>query len=121
MAAALWTGCSNKLSSDLDINGEKIKLTSCRNGMAYGFRGVELTAENGTRLRIAATPTGEADVVVMPSGAAKGDRLGNCGTFEIADQSSEINSMKNVEGRATFDCKATGFTVKGSASFSNCH
>lgn len=121
MVAVLWIGCSNKLSSDLDINGEKVKLTSCRNGMVYGFRGVELTAENGTRLRIAATPTGEADVVVMPSGSAKGDRLGNCGTFEIADQNSEVNDVKNVEGRATFDCKSTGFTVKGSSSFGNCH
>jgi hypothetical protein len=121
IAAVLWTGCSNKLSSDLDLNGEKVTLTSCRNGLVYGFRGIELTAESGIRLRIAATPTGDADVVVMPSGSAKGERLGSCGTFELADQNSEINKVKNVEGRATFDCKVAGYALKGSASFGNCH
>jgi len=121
VAALCWAGCSNQLSGDLEINGERVELTSCRNGIAYGFRGVELTAGTGTRVRIAVTATGEADVVVAPGGSDKGTRLGLCGAFTVADQRSEINGVKNVEGKATLDCKAAGFTVKGGASFSNCH
>lgn len=121
VVALLWIGCSAELSSDLDLNGAKLKLTACRNGSVYGFRGVELAADNGTRLRIATTVTGEAEVVVMPAGSDKGTRLGSCGTFQIADQNSEINSVKNVEGRASFDCKGDGVALKGTASFGNCH
>jgi hypothetical protein len=121
MAVVLWTGCSNQLSGNLEVNGEQLKLTACRNGSIYGFRGVELSAENGTRIRIAATQTGEADVVVMPRGSDKGTRIGTCGTFEVVDQNSTINSVKNVEGQATLDCKADGLALKGKASFGNCH
>jgi len=120
-AALLWAGCSNELSSNLEINGAPVKLTECRNGIVYGFRGVELTADTGVRVRVAGTETGESSVVIMPSGAKTGVRLGTCGAFEVADQSSTINSVKNVEGTASFDCKGDGFTLKGSAKFKNCH
>jgi len=120
-AALLWAGCSNELSGNLEINGAPVKLTACRNGTVYGFRGVELTADNGIRVRVAATETGESSVVVMPSDAKIGVRIGTCGAFEVADQKSTINSVKNVEGSAAFDCKGDGFTLKGSAKFSNCH
>jgi len=121
VAVLWWAGCSNQLSGDLEINGERVKLTSCRNGIVYGFRGVELTADSGMRVRIAATQTGEAEVVVAPAGSDKGTRLGLCGSFAVADQHSEINRVKNVEGKADLGCQAAGFTLKGGASFSNCH
>jgi hypothetical protein len=117
----MWAGCSAKLAGDVSINGQATSLTECRNGSVYGYRGVELTADNGTRLRMAATVTGEVEVAVLAKGSDKGVRLGTCGTLQIADQNSTINGVKNVEGAATLNCNGAGFTLKGNASFSNCH
>jgi hypothetical protein len=114
-------GCSAKLTSDLSINGEKQEIASCRSGAVYGFRGVELTAKSGTKVRVASTITGEAGVVVMQKGSLVGSDLGTCGTFQISDQSSTINDVKNVKGKAVLDCAADGLAVKGTVSFENCH
>jgi hypothetical protein len=114
-------GCSNKLSSDVSINGKQVSMSSCRNGVVYGYRGVELTTDDGSRLRIASTLTGEPEVVYMPAGSDRGATLGKCGTFSIEDQNSTINDVKNVKGKVTLDCTADGVTLKGTASFENCH
>jgi len=113
--------CSNKLGGEVDVNGETQTLSSCRNGVVYGFRGVEISMRSGMRLRIAATQTGEARLVYMPSGSSTGTDVGVCGTLAISDQNSTINDVKNVEGKATLDCATDGFTIKGELSFSNCH
>ena len=114
-------GCTNKLGGDVSVNNETLELDSCRSGVVYGFRGVEVTAKSGVRVRVGATPTGEAHVFVMAAGAEVGKDLGACGTFQISDQNSTVNDVKNVQGKATFDCSAEGFTVKGSFNFENCH
>lgn len=117
--------CSNEVSSSLEVNGKAWKPSACRNGSIYGFRGVELSGD-GMSIRIAATITGEAQVVVT-GGAEKGTTgavgvdLGKCGTFQIADQNSTINDVKNVEGKAVLDCKNAETTIRGSVSFANCH
>jgi hypothetical protein len=122
MIVALVVSCSNKLSGSVEINGEKLQVESCRNGVVHGFRGVELTGTSGVRLRIAATPSGEAEVFVIDAGATVGKQVpGKCGALQISDQNSTINDVKNVEGKATLDCTADGFTVKGEISFENCH
>jgi hypothetical protein len=113
-------GCSNKISGDLELNGKRLVIDSCRNGKIYNFRGVELVGQDGTRLRIAATQTGEGDVAVLPPGGT-GKQVGPCGRFEISDQNSEINDVKNVEGSATLDCKLGDVTIKGTVTFGNCH
>ena len=118
---AMAAGCSNKLGGDVTVNGEKASLSSCRNGVVYGFRGVEVTLSSGMRLRIATTQTGASDLVVMPAGASTGTRIGACGSFSVSDQNSTINDVKNVEGKAQLDCASDGFTIKGSLTFENCH
>jgi hypothetical protein len=117
----LLVACSNKLDGDVTIDGQRLEPSSCRSGAVFGYRGVEVTGKSGQRLRVAATQTGEANVVVMPAGAALGKDLGRCGSFVVNDQHSTINSVKNVEGTATLDCSADGVTVKGSLRFANCH
>ena len=119
LVAAL--GCTNKLGGDVVVNDEKLELDSCHSGVAYGFRGVEVVAKSGVRVRVGATPTGEAHVFVMLAGAEVGKDLGACGSFQISDQNSTVNDVKNVEGKATFDCAAEGITAKGSFTFENCH
>jgi hypothetical protein len=114
--------CSNKLSGSVEVNGEKLSISSCRNGAVYGFRGVELSASNGTRLRVGALPTGAAGVIVMAKGASVGTELDvPCGSLVISDQNSTVNDVKNVEGKAVLECEAAGFKVKGSVTFENCH
>ena len=120
-AFVLAAGCSNKLSGTLEIDGHAVEISSCRNGMVYGFRGVELTAATGERLRVALAPTGEAVVILMAKGASTGAELGKCGSLEVSDQNSEINDVKNVEGKMELDCAADGSAIKGSVKFGNCH
>ena len=115
-------GCSAKLGGSVEVNGEKLGLSSCRNGVAFGFRGVQLTTKSGLRLRIGALPTGAAGVIVMPKGETVGTELGvPCGAFSISDQKSTINGVRNVEGKASLDCEAAGYKIKGEVSFENCH
>jgi hypothetical protein len=117
----LASACTAKLGGDVSVNGRALEPTSCRSGAVYGFRGVEVTGKSGVRLRVAATETGNGHVVVMPAGSAVGQDLGACGPFQVDDQNSTINGVKNVEGKATLDCAVDEAQVKGSLSFQNCH
>lgn len=117
----LAVGCSSKVSGEVEINGEKVGVSSCRNGVVYGYRGVEVTLKSGDRLRVATTQTGEAWLVYMPKGSSTGTEIGACGTLGVSDQNSTINDVKNVEGKAELDCASDGLTVKGTVKFENCH
>jgi hypothetical protein len=114
--------CSNKLGGSVEVNGEKLTFSSCRSGAVYGFRGVELSAQNGMRLRLGVLPTGAAGVIVMPKDEAVGTELRvGCGSLSISDQNSTVNDVKNVQGKAVLDCEAEGWKIKGEVSFENCH
>lgn len=110
---ALLVGCSTA-HGDVTIDGETHTFTSCRSGAAYGFRGVELTARSGLRLRIAATASGEGSVVVLRRGSTTGREIGPCGALTL------VEKKRSVEGRATLDCTAAGATIKGTVRFDDC-
>lgn len=114
-------GCSNELSGQLEVDGTPFVLDSCRSGQVRGFVGVELVATDGRRLAVVQTPTGSADVAVLPAGGDTGTRVPDCGAFTVADQHSTINDVKNVEGHAKLSCSANGHTVTGNVTFANCH
>jgi len=113
--------CSNELKGELSVDGETFALDSCRSGQVYGFAGVEVVSKEGAKLRLAQAPTGEAVAFYIPKGQDTGVEIGICGAFKLSTQSSTINDVKNVEGKATLDCSANGHVLKGSFSFSNCH
>ena len=92
--------CSNHLSGDVTVNGTPFAATDCRNGSVFGFTGVEATGKDGTRLRIAATQSGQGNLMVFPPGATVGVDLGACGSFETGAQNSTVNDVKNVRGNA---------------------
>jgi hypothetical protein len=119
--ALLVAGCSAKLSGDVTVDGKPFKPTSCRSGQVYGFTGVELTAEDGTRLRVGTQPSGAANVYLMPPGTDRGIELEGCGTLAVTPQNSTINDIRNVEGTAKLACDVDGHSLKGEISFSNCH
>jgi len=77
-------GCGNELEGDITVNGEKFEIESCRNGSPNGFRGVEVTAKSGLRLRLGARRSGEARLIVMPKGEDTGKDVGSCGSFKIS-------------------------------------
>ncbi len=121
---ALWGSCfcSNKLSGNVEVNGEKVGFNSCRNGLVYGFRGVELSGSNGMKLRLGHSPTGEMGVIVFAKGESVGKELRvPCGSLSLSDQNSTVNDVKNIQGKAVLDCTAEGYTLKGEVSFENCH
>ncbi|MEZ4366526.1 MAG: hypothetical protein R2939_09600 [Kofleriaceae bacterium] len=125
LVPALAVACSNEVGGDLTVNGAPFAPTGCRNGVVHGFRGVALSGKDGSNLRIAASMTGEAIVAILPGGARAeaqaGLELGKCGLLTIGDQSSTINDVRNVEGKADLDCSAKGYTLKGTVTFANCH
>ncbi|MEZ4398913.1 MAG: hypothetical protein R3B06_02785 [Kofleriaceae bacterium] len=113
--------CSNKLGGDLTINGEPFAPASCRNGVVYGFSGVEVRGKRGDKLRLAQTATGEVQVIVFAPGATVGSSIGTCGTITVDTQRSTINDVKNVRGKATLACETDGLTLAGTVTFENCH
>lgn len=114
--------CSNKLGGDLQRNGEPFGASSCRNGMVYGYSGVEISGKDGWKLRLIQTPSGVGQVIAFGPGSTTGAELGACATALTVDtQNSTINDVKNVEGKAVLDCTADGLTLKGTVTFSNCH
>lgn len=121
IVATLALGCSNKLAGELDVDGSRFELESCRSGQVYGFAGVELRAKDGRKLRLVQTPTGEAGVVLFGDGKTTGEEVALCGPFTVKQQNSTINDIKNVEGEASLDCTGGGHTIKGSVAFANCH
>ena len=115
------TGCSAKLSGELTVDGKPFKATECRSGQVYGFTGVELTAEDGTRVRLGTQPSGAADVYLLAPGVDQGLELKGCATLTVTPQNSTINDVKNVEGNAKLACDVDGHSIKGEVSFANCH
>ena len=120
LAGAL-AACTNELGGDLSVNGTPFEAASCRNGAVRGYRGVELTGKSGARIAIAATQTGAAHVAHFAKDADRGVEIGDCGTFQVEDQNSTVNDVKNVEGKATLDCTSGDLVIKGSVTFANCH
>ena len=117
----LLPACSNELKGEVTVDDHAFELSSCRSGEVYGFVGVELVSKEGAKLRFAQTPTGEAVAFYLASGDSTGVELGTCGSFQVSQQNSTNNDVKNVEGKGDVDCTGAGHTLKGSFSFSNCH
>lgn len=117
----LLPSCSNELKGEVKVDDKPFELSSCRSGEVYGFVGVELVSKEGAKLRFAQSPTGEAVAFYIASGNATGVELGKCGSFQVSQQNSTINDVKNVEGKGDVECSGNGHSVKGSFTFSNCH
>lgn len=113
--------CSNKLGGDLKLNGQPFAASSCRNGAAFGFAGVEVRGRDGWRIRFVLQPTGEAAAIVFGPGSDTGASLGLCGPMKYSVQNSTVNNVKNVEGAIDAACAADGIELAGRLTFGNCH
>ncbi len=120
LALALCDGCTPHFSGALVVDGKPFVVTGCRSGQASSFSGVDLTAEDGAKLRLVYDPTGQARAVLFGTNAIGVD-LGPCGPFQIEQQSSKINQIYNLRGSATLSCTASGHSVSGQITFENCH
>ncbi len=121
LGAVVLLGCTNKLSGELDVAGSKFIPESCRSGQALGFSGVELTAKDGRRIRVAQTASGDGFAIFFGPDDVSGVELGRCGPFQMETQSSTINNICNVKGTAKLDCGTPEIKVSGSITFENCH
>ena len=117
----LFTGCKNQLTGTLTIGGQAFTPTSCRNGEAVGFFGVELSDATGARLRLVNMPTMQPLVYWFAAGAPTPVQFGQCGVLSITRTNTRINNVNNVEGNVALNCGQGPMAATGSVQFSNCH
>ncbi len=121
LAAVALAGCTSKVTGTLEVDGSPFAVEECRSGQAFGFSGIELKDATGRRLRLLANGDGTCTAALFKGDSATGDRIGQCGTLEMQAQSSRINSITNIMGKAQLACEAVGHKVAGSLEFENCH
>lgn len=115
----LSAGCSNKLSGSLDVDGETFRPTSCKSLARMGRTGVEVEAADGERFRFAERADGAGEVFHFARGEKVGKLLGACAELHVEAQSSSVNKVTNVMGKAVVDCE--DHSVTGTVTFENCH
>jgi hypothetical protein len=121
LAALALLGCQSKVSGTLEVDGSSFSVQQCRSGQAFGFSGIELSDTTGRRLRLLANADGTCTAALFKGDSPTGDRLGQCGTLAMEAQSSRINSITNVRGKAKLACEAGGHKLAGEIEFENCH
>ena len=120
-ASLLLGGCKNRLSGSMVINGQNFTPTSCRNGEALSFYGVELSDAAGARLRLVNMASMQPVVYWMPVGATMPMPLGTCGMLTMNRSNSRVNNVSNVEGTAVLNCQFGAMSATGTVQFGNCH
>lgn len=98
--------CQSKITGTLVVDGSPFAVQQCRSGQAFGFSGIELTDSSGNRLRLLANADGTCTAALFKGDSPTGDRLGQCGTLAMQAQSSRINSIVKVKGKAKLACEA---------------
>ncbi|HJU56394.1 MAG TPA: hypothetical protein VJ715_17555 [Pyrinomonadaceae bacterium] len=121
LAALAVAGCTSKVTGSLEVDGSAFEVKECRSGQAFGFSGIELTDATGRRMRLLVNGDGTCTAALFKGDSMTGDRLGQCGALEIQAQSSRINSITNVMGKAQLACEAVGHKIAGNIEFENCH
>jgi hypothetical protein len=121
LSALALAGCTSKVTGTLEVDGSAFEVKECRSGQAFGFSGIELTDAGGRRLRLLVNGDGTCTAALFKGDSNTGDRLGQCGALDIQAQSSRINSITNVMGKAQLACEAVGHKVAGNIEFENCH
>ena len=121
VSAIALLSCTSKITGTLQVDGSPFAIKQCRSGQAFGFSGIELTDASGKRLRVLANADGTCSAALFKGDSPTGDRLGQCGTLAMEAQSSRINSIVNVKGRAKLECEAVNHKVIGNVEFENCH
>ncbi|HYG82222.1 MAG TPA: hypothetical protein VD861_17610 [Pyrinomonadaceae bacterium] len=121
LGALALVSCTSKVTGTLEVDGSPFEVKECRSGQAFGFSGIELTDAAGRRLRLLANADGTCSAALFRGDSPTGDRVGECGTLTMQAQSSRINSITNVMGKAQLACEAGGHKVSGSIEFENCH
>jgi hypothetical protein len=121
LAALALSGCQSKVSGTLEVDGSSFSIQQCRSGQAFGFSGIELSDTTGRRLRLLANADGTCTAALFKGDSPTGDGLGQCGTLAMEAQSSRINSITNVRGKAKLACGVGNHKVAGEIEFENCH
>jgi hypothetical protein len=103
----------------LTVDGAPWTVVTCESGEALGFAGVELTGEDGRRLRLQPQLDGQLAVVMMPADGVTGTQLGVCGTGAFHQTGLTINDVTALEGTAELACKGEP-SVEGSVRFGRC-
>jgi hypothetical protein len=121
LAALTVVSCQSKVTGTLEVDGSPFAVDQCRSGQAFGFSGIELKDATGRRLRLLANADGTCTAALFKGDSPTGDQLGQCGTLTMEAQSSRINSITNIMGKANLACEGANHKVAGNVEFENCH
>lgn len=114
-------GCTPKFDGEVRLDGHVLPIVGCRAGQATGFVGVDLVAQDGTKLRLMYQGSAESFAFLFLPGQAVGKQIALCGPMSIERQSSRINQVHNHRGHAKLNCSGAGHTIEGEIKFENCH
>lgn len=127
----LVAGCSNNLTGTANVTTKEsgpfsITPDSCYSGQREAYFGVQLEdSKGGTMMRLVKDPVkGYTAVIRLPnSDKALTVTPEACAKFDvhIETQSSTINNIRNIKGRANIDCASGDNSLKADLTFENCH
>jgi hypothetical protein len=121
LCVVVVVSCAAHVEGNLRINGAACALTTCASGQTRGFPGVELSDDEGNRLRLATNVDGSASAAYFPVGSSVGENLGSCASVRFEPGVGVINGARNIDGVANLVCRTQHRRIVGTVRFENCH
>lgn len=131
VCVALVAACSNNLTGTADVKTLEsgpfsLAPDTCYSGEREAYFGVQLEdKKSGSMMRLVKDPVkGYTAVVRLPkSDKALTVTPEGCAKFDvhIETQSSTINNIRNIKGRADIDCISGENSLRANLTFENCH
>lgn len=102
----------------ITLNDRPFREKTCTPGSLNGFHGVELTSEEGARIRIIVEVQGDTKIIVFPQGSERGKVLADCSRAEMTV--SQSRHGVSVRGRASMKCEGDEVKVEGTVMVQRC-
>lgn len=124
LVLAALLACKSKHTGTLSVDGAAFEISECRSGQANDppFTGVDFLDASGRRVRFLQNDVGQVRTFLFQPGQLMGEMVGEgCGTVNVAEQNSEVNGVKNVQGSVSANCSGGGHAIVASVNFESCH
>src|SRR5258706_12705178 len=121
---AALLACKSKSTGKITVDGAAFVIDSCRSGQANipPFEGVDFLDGSGRRVRFLNQGNGSTRTFLFAPNASQGEMIGEgCGKVSLANQNSEVNGVKNIQGSVSANCTGGGHNIVATATFENCH
>lgn len=109
------------VKSTVLIDSTRWTVARCESAMRDGFYGVDLTGDNGDRLRIIPQPDETAQVVLFPNDGGEPIKMEGCAKARMPRSGLKVNSIPAMTGWAELACEVKGRKIEGKVEFERCH